>query len=48
MNTTMIILTAWGIFVFLVYLLLWGDMAYYKYNLPKVCKKMLDAFTEEG
>jgi len=43
----MIILIAWGIFVFLIYLLLWGDMVYYKYNLPKVCKKMLDAFTEE-
>lgn len=43
----MIILMAWAIFVFLMYLLLGGDMVYYKYNLPKVCKKMLDAFTEE-
>lgn len=40
-------LIGWGIFLGLVYLLLWCDAFYYKYNLPKVCKKMLDAFTEE-
>lgn len=43
----MVALLAWGIFVCLVYLVLWGDMSYYKYNLPKVCKKVYDAFTEE-
>jgi hypothetical protein len=43
----MLILLGWGIFVCLVYLLLWGDTIYYKCNLPKVCKKVLDAFTEE-
>ena len=43
----MMILLAWGIFICLVYLLLCSDMFYYKYNLPKVCKKVLDAFTEE-
>jgi len=43
----MTILLAWGIFCCLVYLLLWGDAFYYKYNLPKVYKKVLDAFMEE-
>mgnify|MGYP006872987975 CR=1 FL=1 len=43
----MICLIAWGCFVALVYLMLWGDAFYYKYNLPNVYKKMLDAFTEE-
>jgi len=43
----MVILIAWGIIVCLIYLMLWGDALYYKYNLPKVCKKVLDAFTEE-
>lgn len=47
MKSAIIILLAWGIFTILMYLLLWGDMIYYKYNLPKVCKKVLDAFTEE-
>lgn len=43
----MTILIAWGIFVGLVYVLLWGDTLYYRYNLPRMCKKVLDAFTEE-
>lgn len=47
MDTILIILLAWSIFVCLVYLLLFCDTVYYKYNLPKVCKKVLDAFTEE-
>ena len=47
MSTLLIILLAWGIFTCLVYILLWGDTLYYRYNLPKVCKKVLDAFTEE-
>ena len=40
MGIAMMILLGWGIF-------LWGDTFYYRYNLPKVCKKVLDAFTEE-
>lgn len=43
----MVFLIVWGGFVLLVYLMLWGDTFYYKYNLPKVCKKVFDAFTEE-
>lgn len=43
----MLLLIGWGLFVCLVYLMLWGDTSYYKYNLPGVCRKMLDAFTEE-
>ena len=46
MSLPLIILLVWGIFLVIVYLLLWGDTFYYKYNLPKVCKKVLDAFTE--
>lgn len=40
-------LIAWGIFVALVYLFVYFDTVYYKYNIPKVCKKVMDAFTEE-
>jgi hypothetical protein len=47
MNTSMIVLLAWGIFICLVYTLIGCDTFYYKYNLPKVCKKILNAFTEE-
>ena len=47
MSLPLIIPLAWGIFLCLVYLLLFCDTIYYKYNLPKVCKKVLDAFTEE-
>ena len=43
----MLILTGWGIFLGVVYLVLWADAFYYRYNLPKVCKKVFDAFTEE-
>jgi len=43
----MVFLIVWGGFVGLVYLVLWGDAFYYRYNLPTVCKKVLDAFTEE-
>ena len=42
-----IFLIAWGCFLFLVYMMLWGDAFYYRYNLPKMYKKVLDAFTEE-
>ena len=44
---TLIILGAWLIFVAIVYLLMWFDTAYYKYNLPSVYRKVLDTFTEE-
>lgn len=47
MKSAMIILLAWGIFVCLVYVLLYCDTVFYKYNLPKVCRNILDAFTEE-
>ena len=47
MSLALIILLGWGVFVCLVFLLLWGDTIYYKYNLPRVCKRVLDAFTEE-
>ena len=43
----MTILLAWAAFVILVFLLLGCDAIYYRYNLPKVCRKVLDAFTEE-
>ena len=41
------ILTGWGIFLCLTYLWLYCDTAYYKYNVPKVFKKVIDVFTEE-
>ena len=41
------ILGAWLIFVAIVYLLMWFDTAYYKYNLPNIYRKVLDSFTEE-
>ncbi len=41
------ILLAWLLFVVLVYLLMWFDTIYYKYNLPEVYRKILDTFTEE-
>lgn len=47
MSLHWILLIVWGAFVGLVYLVLWFDTIYYKHNLPKVFKKMLDAFTEE-
>lgn len=43
----MIFLIAWCVFVALVFLVLWGDYIYYKHNIPKLCRKVLDAFTEE-
>lgn len=47
MNTAMLTMLIWGCFVCLVFLLLLFDTIYYKYDLPKVCKKVFDAFTEE-
>lgn len=47
MTMLTIILLVWCAFICLVYLLLLGDTLYYIYNLPKVCKRIFDAFTEE-
>ncbi len=47
MSLLSLILLIWGIMVVLIFLVLWGDTIYYKYNIPKVCKKVIDAFTEE-
>lgn len=47
MRILWILLIVWCVFVALVYLVLWFDTIYYKHNLPKLFKKMLDAFTEE-
>lgn len=47
MNIYMIILLSWGIIIAFIYILIWCDTLYYRYNLPKVCKKILNAFTEE-
>ncbi len=41
------ILIGWGIFVLLVYIFMWTENAYYKYDFPKLYKKILDIFTEE-
>ncbi len=41
------ILLVWCAFICLVYLLLGCDTLYYMCNLPKVCKRIFDAFTEE-
>ena len=41
---------AWPVglsFVALVYLYAWLDALYYKYNFPRICRRILDAFTEE-
>lgn len=37
----------WLVFVAVVYLLMWFDTAYYKYNFPTLYRKILDSFTEE-
>ncbi len=47
MSLALIILLGWSVFVTIAYVMLYCDTIYYKYNLPKVCKKVLDAFTEE-
>lgn len=41
------ILIGWFIFVAIVYLLMWFDTAYYKYDFPTLYRRMLDTFTEE-
>lgn len=47
MSAGLIFLIAWGAFVALVLVALYVDTAYYKYNLPKVYRKVINAFTEE-
>ena len=47
MSLTWLILIIWGVLAALIYLVLWGDYIYYKLNIPKLCRKVLDAFTEE-
>lgn len=42
-----IALIIWAAFVALVYLLMWVDVIYYKYNLPETFQKIVDTFTEE-
>lgn len=47
MSLKLILLIAWGAFVAITFCVLWGDYIYYKHNIPKLCRKVLDAFTEE-
>lgn len=37
----------WLAFDLIVYLAMWFDTAYYKYDLPTVARKIMDSFTEE-
>lgn len=41
------IVLGWFIFITVVYILMLFDILFYKYDLPKVYRKILDAFTEE-
>ena len=43
----MLLLIIWLLFIALVYIAMWVDHVYYKYNLPQVFRKLTDAFTEE-
>ena len=47
MSYCIIVLCIWLSFVALVYLYAWLDALYYKYNFPRICRRILDAFTEE-
>ena len=38
---------AWLVFDLIVYLAMWFDTAYYKYNLPALTRKIIESFTEE-
>lgn len=42
-----IALIVWAAFVAFVYLFMWLDEAYYRYNLPETFQKIVDTFTEE-
>lgn len=41
------ILLIWAILDVIVYAVLWFDTVYYEHDLPKLYKRILDAFTEE-
>lgn len=43
----MIALCIWLGFVALVYIFAWLDTMYYQYDVPRICRRVLDAFTEE-
>lgn len=45
--TLKIILYVWLAFDALVYLYIWLDVLYYKYNFPRVFKNVKEALTEE-
>lgn len=42
-----VILICWLVVVVMVYAALWFDTIYYRHDLPKVYRKILDTFTEE-
>lgn len=42
-----ILLYVWLGFVALVYLFAWLDTMYYKYDIPRISRRVLNAFTEE-
>lgn len=42
-----IFLYVWLAIDVLVYLYLWLDIIYYKYNFPRLFRRVVDAFTEE-
>ena len=43
----MIVLYIWLGFVALVYIFAWLDTMYYQYDVPRIYRRVLDAFTEE-
>lgn len=42
-----IALIVWAVFLALVYLFMWVDVIYYRYDLPETFRKIVDTFTEE-
>ena len=47
MSNCIIVLCIWLSFVALVYLYARLDALFYKYKFPRICRRILDAFTEE-
>jgi hypothetical protein len=41
------ILLTWLAFDLIVFFIMWFEYCYYKHNIPKKCKKILESFTEE-
>lgn len=37
----------WAAFVAFVYLFMWLDEVYYRYNFPETFQRVVDTFTEE-